>query len=135
MTEICEILVETFFKPLIQNPTEDFLKLSDALLVAMSPVIPLSHKDAFYEHMRRSLNFQPRKLATMHARIMLSVQIFVHEILLAVWWLAFVWKPVLNVLLRFSLWANNQKYPLVAMMMFGREVSRGAKHAVIGTHS
>lgn len=131
MTEICEILAESFFKPLIQNPTEDFLKLSDALLVAMTPVIPLSHKDALYEHMRRTLNFKPLKLTSLHARIILSVQTFIHEILIVVWWCAFIWRPFMNMLLRFSIWANCQKYPLVAMMMFGKEVSRESKHVMI----
>jgi len=128
------MFAERFFKPLIQNPTDEFLKLSDAFLIAMTPVIPLSHKDALYEHMRRSLNFEPRKLTSLHARIVLSVQIFIHEVLLTIWWLAFIWKPFMNGLLRFSIWANCQKYPLVAMIMFGKEVSRGPKN-LIENHS
>lgn len=122
VTDICEKLAENFFKPLLQKPNEEFLSMADALLRGIKPVVPLYHEDGFVEFLRRTLNMQPETLTSMHARVMVSVLTFIHSVVLTMWWIAFIFRPFLNGLLRLSVFANTRKYPLVAMLTLGKEV-------------
>lgn len=121
VTGICEKLADNIFKPLMKNPCNDFIRMSDALLLGLKPVVPFQDKDAFMEFTRRMLGLPEINLSRSYARLLLLLTIYIHTTLLAVWWLAVIIRPILNVLLRFSVYAN-QKMPIVAIMMMGKQI-------------
>lgn len=96
--------------------------MANALLSGVKPVIPLYHENGFVEFLRRTLGMEPATLTSVHARIMVSILTFIHRIAFATWWIAFIFRPLLNGILRFSIFANTRKYPLLAILTMGKEV-------------
>ncbi|KAK7602958.1 hypothetical protein V9T40_002957 [Parthenolecanium corni] len=121
VTELCENIGEHVFKPLVQKPSSDFLQMSDALLTGVRPMIPMNDNDAFMEFVRRLLNLPAERLSRAYSRFSLGLLIFLHTTLLGLWWLAWLMRPVLNGLLRFSI-HSNITLPLLAILTLGKEV-------------
>lgn len=121
VTELCENLGEHVFKQLIQKPSSDFLLMSNALLTGVRPMVPMNDNDAFMEVLRRLLNLPAERLSRAYSRFIVAVLIFLHTTLLRVWWLAWCMRPLLNGLLRFSIYGNIN-LPIVAVLTMGKEV-------------
>lgn len=121
VTKLCENLSEHIFKPLIKKPSSDFLQMSDALLTGVRPMIPMNDNDAFMEVIRRLLNLPAERLSRAYSRFIVSLLIFLCNTLLRVWWLSWCMRPLLNGLLRFSIYGNIT-FPVVAILTMGKEV-------------
>lgn len=133
VTELCENLSEHVFKPQIQNPSSDFLHMSEALLTGMRPMVPLNDNDAFMEVIRRLINLPAKRLNRAYSRFIVGYLIFTLNTLLRVWWLSWCMRPLLNGLLRFSIYGNIT-FPVVAFLTLGREVLQREPPIVVEEH-
>lgn len=121
--ELCDDIRESVFKPLLANPSTNFTNMAEALLVGMKPVVLFLNKDAFLEFTRRAVDLPEQNPPKAYARYTLAALVYVLTTLLAIRWLAVVFRPILNVLLRFSVYCN-LKLPLLAACMLGSEALR-----------
>lgn len=119
--EICDKLSTEVFKPLLEKPCERFDDMSRVLLIGMKPVVPLLTPPAFMEVCKRNMNFEPKEVQGIYSKCMLALLLYINTVVLAVWWVAIVFRPVLNCLLRFSIYCN-LKFPLIAYLTLGKEV-------------
>lgn len=120
VVDICGRLTDEVFKPLMEKPCENFNEMSNALLLGLKPVVPLLTPTAFMEVCRRNMNFEPREVEGWFSRWTLAFLLYINTVLLVVWWAAAVFRPLLNCLLRFSIYCNI-KFPLVAYLSMGKE--------------
>lgn len=122
VTELCDEIRERIFKPLMRSPNENFHQMADALLLGMKPVVVSMDKDAFQEFTRRIVGLPKRDLDDrLRAKFILDILLYIFTVILPGRWLAVIFRPVLNMLLRFAIYCNT-KLPLVAIWMFGEVV-------------
>ena len=121
VTDLCENMGEHVFKPLLQKSSSDFLFMSDALLRGVRPMVPLNDNDAFMEFTRRLLHLPAERLSRAYARAYVAFLTYVMNTMLRLWWVAIFVRPLLNGLLRFSMYGN-KNLPIVAVLTMGKEV-------------
>lgn len=95
----------------------------DALIEGLKPISPLLDLDAFltYAYEVCGISGSRQRMTTRYSRWMYSIQTYTHNVLLSKWWLAFIFRPLLNYGLMFSLWVNS-KFPLGLVFRLGSKV-------------
>ncbi|XP_065223822.1 uncharacterized protein LOC135847988 [Planococcus citri] len=121
VVEICIRLTDDVFKPYLEKPCENFNEMCAALLNGLKPVSPSLTVNSFMEVCRRNMNFEPKEVDGIYSKCMLGLLLYIHNVLLSVWWVAVIFRPFLNWMMRFSVYCNI-KFPLVAYLTMGKEV-------------
>lgn len=95
----------------------------DALINGLKPISPLLDIDAFltYAFELCGISNSEQRITTRYSRWMYSIQMFTHNVLLSKRWLAFIFRPLLNYALMFSLWVNS-KFPLDLAIRFSTKI-------------
>lgn len=115
----CEELAKEFFCPNLDNPPENFEKMSEALLEGMWPLIVFYSPAGFKEFTRRLCGCPPRSLPFIPF-CFLYFQIFVHK-LLQIPVISFFLLPFLNFQIWFTIFVQNTM-PILAFMSFNRSL-------------
>lgn len=122
VSALCEKVRSEVFKSFMQTPPDDFTKMSKALLSGVQPVIPFLNTDAFLEFTRQMVDLKSGiPLTGCYARFILRFQIFVHTVLFTVSYLAVVFKPVFNFLMKLAIFLHSN-YPFLAYITLGNDV-------------
>lgn len=117
---MCDIILKDVYIPALIDPPAEFSHMVDVMIEGMKPVSPLLDQDAFMMFTRRICGVPDigPPLANTYSRWVYNIQVYIHDVLLNRWWLAFVFRPLLNCSTRFSTWINI-KFPLGAACKFG----------------
>ncbi|XP_022165470.1 uncharacterized protein LOC111030339 isoform X1 [Myzus persicae] len=126
----CALILRDVYAPGLLNPPPRFEHMVEALLDGMKPISPMLDTDAFMAFTHELCGVPVRQpLVARYSRWMYNVQVFTHSVLLTNAWLAFVFRPVLNYNMRFSVWLN-VKFPVGAALQFGTKVFHRVREEV-----
>lgn len=119
--QLCSEMLEQVFAPALKQPAEGFDQMSRSLLDAMWVMVPFLQYDAFLGFARRLSGVEAplAARASLYSRVLLSYQVFVHEVVLCTALLAWLFRPILNFGMWFSVFMT-QRLPLLAYVTFGR---------------
>lgn len=117
---VCDIILNDVYVPALMNPPAEFHSMVGALIEGMKPISPMLDMDAFMMYTRRicGISGAGPKLANAYSRWVYNFQLYTHDVLLTRPWLAFVFRPLLNYNMMFSVWVNI-KFPFGAAIRFG----------------
>ncbi|VVC34540.1 Hypothetical protein CINCED_3A008711 [Cinara cedri] len=127
----CDIILKDVYVPALMDPPAEFHRMVVTLIEGIKPISPMLDVDAFMTFTRRicGLPDTGTPLANTYSRWMYNIQAYTHDVLLTRRWLAFVFRPLLNYNMMFSVWLN-VKFPFGAACKFGMKTfSRVPDHA------
>jgi len=119
----CKIILRDVYNPSLKKPPAEFEHMVKALIDGMKPISPMLDVDAFMTFMYRLCGTSgvSERITTRYSRWMYNVQAYTHDVLLTKRWLAFIFRPLLNYNMRFSVWLNIN-FPFGAAFRFGIKV-------------
>lgn len=119
----CSVILQDVYAPALKEPPKEFDSMVKALIEGMKPISPMLDFDAFmtYTFEMCGITDMKQRLTTRYSRCMYNIQIYTHNVLLTKRWLAFIFRPLLNYNMRFSVWLNI-KFPFGAAFKFGTKV-------------
>ncbi|XP_050439003.1 rubber oxygenase-like isoform X2 [Adelges cooleyi] len=122
---VCAVVLDDVYAPGLKQPPKGFQRMLESLLDGLKPVSPVLDVHAFMRYTKDlcgvSKGVDEPPLRTWFSRCMYNIQVFTHEVLLAKRWLAWVFRPLLNYNMRFSVWVN-VKFPFGAAIKYGTKV-------------
>ena len=119
--KVCKSIMEEVFVPALKKPAEGFDEMSRALVEGMWAMTPFLNYEAFLAFTLRLAGVKNSRedMKSRYSRALLSYQIFVHEVLLGTWLVAWLVRPVHNFLTWFSVFMTI-RLPVLAYLKFGR---------------
>ncbi|RZF46592.1 hypothetical protein LSTR_LSTR002924 [Laodelphax striatellus] len=124
----CRRILSDVLTPALETPVKDFPPMASALLNGMWAMVPILQAEAFMDFTRHLCGIpQPNELRTLYSRMILQLQLFVHSVLLTRYYLALIFRPILN----FQMWLAvflTPKFPLLAFLTFGRNICTTETH-------
>lgn len=118
---VCAVILRDVYAPGLKCAPPEFGSLVEALIEGMKPVSPMLDLDAFMTYtleMCGVCDAERPRLTAWYSRWMYNAQTYTHRVLLTKWWLAFVFRPLLNYNMMFSVWLNIH-FPFGAAIRFG----------------
>jgi hypothetical protein len=116
-------VLDEVFVPALRKPPGGFEHMSRSLMTGMWTMVPFLDYDAILTFTKRLAGVDAADnimdQLPFHSRLLLAYQIFVHEVVLSNWFLAWILKPILNFGMWFSVFMS-QRLPLLAYLQFGR---------------
>lgn len=109
--QLCKLIVDRVFVPCLKAPPADFQHMSSSLLEGMWAVTPAVDCEAFRAFTYYLVGL-PLLTTSAYSNRLLALQIFVQEKLLALFWLNWILRPILNFLMWFAI-ALTQKWQLL----------------------
>lgn len=122
--QLCQTMLDQVFVPALRKPSEGFEQMSRSLLEGIWSMVPCLDYDAFLSFTMRLAGVETtesnkKSPLSFHSRALLAYQIFVHEVVLRNWFLASIFRPVLNFGMWFSVFMT-QRLPILAYVQYGR---------------
>jgi hypothetical protein len=121
--QLCQTILEQVFVPALRKPPEGFEQMSRCLLEGMWAMMPFLDYNAFMSFTMRLAGVETpdnsKNPLAFYSRVLLACQIFVQEVVLMNWFLAWILRPILNFGMRLSVFMT-QRMPLLAYVQFGR---------------
>jgi hypothetical protein len=119
----CAFIFEGVYVVSLNKPPAEYNHMIDALINGLKPISPLLDTDAFltYAFELCGIHDSEQRITTRYSRWMYNIQTYTHNVLLSKQWLAFIFRPLLNYTLMFSLWINS-KFPLGLAFRFGTKI-------------
>ncbi|XP_050435615.1 uncharacterized protein LOC126842617, partial [Adelges cooleyi] len=118
---LCAAVMTDVYVPCLKNPPSQFNHMVGALLDGMKPLSFLIDLEAFMKFISRIYGLPEQRLTNSHSRWIFNIQMFISGVLLTKWWLAWLFRPIMNYQLRISVWLNDN-FPLAAALKFGTKV-------------
>ncbi|KAI5706142.1 hypothetical protein M8J75_005289 [Diaphorina citri] len=117
----CDIIRDKMFKPLMENPHEDFPSMCMALLLGIKAFVPSNDPEGFllFTKFLCGIDVNIAKLA-VYGRMMYRFQDFIHtHILNSPFWRV-VFKPILNFNMWFAVFVCERFTSTISALHFGR---------------
>ncbi|XP_050438707.1 uncharacterized protein LOC126844500 isoform X2 [Adelges cooleyi] len=116
--DLCAVVLSDVYTPSLSLPPKDFDCIVEAMIEGFKPVLPIIDLKAIMRYTRELCYLPTKPLTSYKSRWLYNVQELIHNTLLTKQWLAWACRPILNYLLRISVWIN-MNFPVIAAIKFG----------------